>query len=56
MWQEIIVAIIGVAVALLVVMKIYRFFYTEKGEGDCGCSGCGCTTKQKHVKIKRRFG
>lgn len=56
MWQEIVVGVIGVVVASLVVVKIYRFFSSEEKKGGCGCTSCGCSTKQKHVKIKSRFG
>lgn len=51
MYQEIIVAIIGISVALLVAYKIYKFF-TSKNEqkGSCGCSNCGCNPKQRQVK------
>ncbi len=51
MFQEIIVGIIGLSVALLVLFKIYGFFFSKNEQkGSCGCSGCGCNTKQKQVK------
>ncbi|MDR2950433.1 MAG: hypothetical protein LBV71_14670 [Prevotella sp.] len=51
MFQEIIVAIIGLAVALLVAYKIYGFFFSKNEQkGSYGCSSCGCSTKQKQIK------
>lgn len=51
MFQEIIVALIGMAVALIVIYKVYRFFSVKNGQkNSCGCSSCGCSTKPKHVK------
>lgn len=51
MFQELIVAAIGIVVFLLVLYKIYKFFFVKNEQkGDCGCSNCGCSTKQKHVK------
>ncbi|MDR2955917.1 MAG: FeoB-associated Cys-rich membrane protein [Prevotella sp.] len=51
MTQEIIVALIGIIVALIVVFKLYRFFFTKNEQkNSCGCSSCGCSTKYKQVK------
>jgi len=51
MFQEIIVAIIGLAVALIVIYKVYNFFFSKnEHKGSCGCSSCGCNTKNKTVK------
>ncbi len=51
MFQEIIVGIIGLSVAFLVLYKVYGFFFSKNEQkGSCGCSGCGCSTKQKQVK------
>ncbi|WP_370457681.1 hypothetical protein [Dysgonomonas sp. ZJ709] len=46
--QEIIVIIIGVIVALLVIYKVYGFFFSKNEQkGNCGCSNCGCSTNKK---------
>ncbi len=51
MVQEVIVGLIGVSVALIVIYKVYRFFYSKNEQkNSCGCSNCGCSTKHKHVK------
>jgi hypothetical protein len=51
MIQEIIVGIIGVSVTLVIAYKIYGFFFSKNEQKDtCGCSGCGCNMKHKHVK------
>jgi len=51
MIQEIIVAIIGIAVLGLVIQRIYHFFRSDnKSEGACGCSSCHCNT----TKIDKR--
>lgn len=51
MYQEVIVAIIGLAVALIVISKVYNFFFSKNEQkGSCGCSSCGCNTKRKEAK------
>ena len=51
MFQEIIVGIIGLCVAVLIIYKVYGFFFSKNEQkGSCGCSNCGCSTKQKSVK------
>jgi len=51
MLQEIIVGLIGVFVALIVIYKVYGFFFSKNEQkGSCGCSNCGCSTKHKAVK------
>jgi hypothetical protein len=51
MFQEIIVGIIGVFIALVIAYKIYGFFFSKKEQkNSCGCSACGCGAKHKHVK------
>lgn len=51
MYQEIIVGIIGISVAILVIYKIYCFFFSKNEQkGSCGCSNCGCNTNKKTVK------
>ncbi|MDH6307642.1 hypothetical protein M2451_000091 [Dysgonomonas sp. PFB1-18] len=51
MFQEIIVALVGLSVALIVIYKIYGFFFSKtEQKGSCGCSKCGCSTKQKSIK------
>lgn len=48
MIQEIIVGVIGIAVAIIVIRKIYVFFNSKKTQGgSCGCSNCGCNTIRK---------
>jgi len=45
------VGLIGVFVTLIVVYKIYGFFFSKNEQkGSSGCSNCGCTTKHKSVK------
>ncbi len=52
MYQEIIVAAIGLVVILLVTSKIYGFFFNKNDQkGSCGCSQCGCSS-DKARKIK----
>jgi hypothetical protein len=54
MFQEIIVGLIGIIVASLVIYKIYGFFFSKNEQkGSCGCSSCGCGTKDKQVSIER---
>ena len=51
MYQEIIVTIIGIAVVALVIYKTYNFFFSKNEQkGSCGCSNCGCNTRNKEVK------
>jgi len=51
MVQEIIVGIIGFAVAALIISRVYAFFFSHKSQkGSCGCSSCGCSTKAKSIK------
>jgi len=51
MVQEILVGIIGVIVTLIVVSKIYKFFFSKEGEKrSCGCASCHCNPAKKHVK------
>lgn len=41
MIQEIIVAIIGIAVLVVLGRHIYKFF-CDDNRGACGCSSCHC--------------
>lgn len=51
MIQEILVAIVGIIVLLIVISKVYKFFFSkEEQKNRCGCSGCHCNTAKKHVK------
>lgn len=51
MIQEIIVLLIGLLVALIVIYKIYGFFFSKNEQkGSCGCSNCGCSPKKREVK------
>lgn len=51
MFQEIVVGVIGFLVTALVAYKIYRFFFSKNEQkASCGCSNCGCSTKQKQIK------
>lgn len=51
MYQEIIVAIIGLAVALIVIYRVYNFFFSRNEQKrSYGCSKCGCSTKQRSIK------
>ncbi|WP_242047154.1 FeoB-associated Cys-rich membrane protein [Dysgonomonas sp. HGC4] len=48
MIQEIIVTIIGLAVAATLGYKVYSFFFLkEKSGGACGCSSCHCNVEKK---------
>lgn len=48
MIQEIIVAIIGLAVVGIVARRIYLFFFGKaKNDSVCGCSSCHCNTVKK---------
>jgi len=48
MIQAIIVGIIGVAVAVYVIYRIYTFFFDKSGRArDCGCGNCHCGTSKK---------
>lgn len=48
MIQEIIVGIIGLAVAALIAVKLYSFFFGKnKGKTACGCSSCHCHVSDK---------
>ncbi len=49
--QEIIVAIVGIAILLIIIRGVYRFFFTEKKKtSGCGCSNCGCSNGYKAKK------
>ena len=54
MFQQIAVAIIGVAVAVTIIVKISKL--VKKGKSGCGCEGCdGCKLKgdlKKNLKTK----
>lgn len=51
MVQEILVGIVGVIVILIVVSKIYKFFFSKDNQRrSCGCSDCHCSPAKKHVK------
>lgn len=48
MYQELIVAIIGILVFFLVLKKLYSFFFVKKEKQKlCGCNGCACSTAHK---------
>lgn len=52
MIQEIIVAAIGIIVGIILIYKIFSFFFrSSKSKGSCGCSSCHCNTSQKINKI-----
>lgn len=52
MWQEIAIIIIGIAVAIYIVWKIYKNF-TRKRNPDNPCCGCnGCDLKNQ-IKDRR---
>lgn len=51
--QLFIVIIIGIVVSIVVVCKIYRFFFVKKESGFCG--GCkGCDFNPGHVQKTRK--
>lgn len=51
MFQEIIVALVGIAVLLIVGFKVYGFFFTKNEQKrSCGCSSCGCNTRNRQIK------
>ncbi|MFT3995590.1 MAG: FeoB-associated Cys-rich membrane protein [Dysgonomonas sp.] len=48
MVQEVVVVLIGIVVALIVLRKVYSFFFSKNQQkGSCGCSSCGCNTVKK---------
>lgn len=50
MIQELIVAIIGVIVAIIIIYKIYSFFFVkDERKKSCGCSSCGCRVKKNKI-------
>ncbi len=49
MLQEIIVYIIGIAVAILLISKIYKAFFGKKEKRGITCSGCSCSSSAKYV-------
>ena len=42
MWQFVVIYIIGVLVAILLLYKLYRFFFAKKTTTNpcAGCTGC----------------
>lgn len=53
MVQEIIVYIIGIAVAILLINKIYKSFFSKKEKQGFTCSSCNCGMKPKYVANSR---
>ncbi len=48
MTQEIIVAIIGIALFAYLVYKLYKLFFVKNEKvGACGCSSCHCNLSKK---------
>lgn len=48
MIQEIIVAVVGLAVLGWIGYKVYSFFFGKnKGRTACGCSSCHCHVTEK---------
>lgn len=53
MVQEIIVYLIGIAVAILLVSKIYKAFFSKKEKRGFTCSSCNCSTNAKYIANPR---
>ncbi len=50
MWQYIVVYIIGILVAVLLLYRIYHFFFVKKKRSGL-CAGCpGCQLYQQHQR------
>lgn len=50
MLQEIIVYIIGIAVAILLINKVCKGIFGKKKQGLSGCSSCGCRPNNYRVR------